>query len=401
MPDASSSSSSSPNLQVVVKLLPIVSVVFVTFLVIGLAMPVLPLHVHNGLGLGTFAVGLIAGAQFAASLISRFWSGQYADSRGAKRAVVAGLIIAVLAGGLYYLSLRVTGGPKVAAAVLLFGRALLGAGESFVITGALSWGMTLAGAAHTGKVIAWIGMAMYVAFAAGAPLGTVLYGTVGFVGIALATSMLPLLSLLMVATLRPVAPTTVARPRFTAIIGAVWQPGVGLAFSSIGFGAVTTFIALLYASRGWPNAWLAFTGFSTAFVVARVFLGHLPDWIGGAKVATVSVLIEAAGQALIWLAPGPMLALTGTVLTGLGYSLVYPGFGVEAVRRAPPQSRGLAMGAYTAFLDLALGLASPVLGLIASRSGIGSVFLASALAISCATIIGIKLCAAPSQIDYA
>jgi hypothetical protein len=48
---------------VVTALLPIIAVVFIAFRVIGLALPVLPLHVHQGLGLGTFAVGLVAGAQ--------------------------------------------------------------------------------------------------------------------------------------------------------------------------------------------------------------------------------------------------------------------------------------------------------------------------------------------------
>ena len=42
----------------------------------------LPLHVHQGLGLNAFVVGLVTGSQFAASLISRVWSGHYADSRG-------------------------------------------------------------------------------------------------------------------------------------------------------------------------------------------------------------------------------------------------------------------------------------------------------------------------------
>jgi hypothetical protein len=37
--------------------------VFIAFIVIGLAIPVLPLHVHRGLGLGTFLVGLVAGSQ--------------------------------------------------------------------------------------------------------------------------------------------------------------------------------------------------------------------------------------------------------------------------------------------------------------------------------------------------
>ena len=78
---------------VVVALLPIMAAVFVAFLVTGIAMPVLPLHVHEGLGLGTFVVGLVAGAQFTASLVSRFRSGHYADSRGGKRAVVAARLL--------------------------------------------------------------------------------------------------------------------------------------------------------------------------------------------------------------------------------------------------------------------------------------------------------------------
>src|SRR4051812_50000216 len=55
----------------VAALLPIMAVVFVAYLVIGLALPVLPLHVHQGLGLGTFVVGLVSGSQFAAALLTR------------------------------------------------------------------------------------------------------------------------------------------------------------------------------------------------------------------------------------------------------------------------------------------------------------------------------------------
>src|SRR5712691_11468200 len=81
----------------VTRLLPIMGVVFTAFLIIGLAMPVLPLHVHQGLGLSTFVVGLVAGSQFAASLVSRVWAGRHADIRGAKHAVVTGLLVAAAA----------------------------------------------------------------------------------------------------------------------------------------------------------------------------------------------------------------------------------------------------------------------------------------------------------------
>src|SRR4051794_21717678 len=57
----SESSDAQPGVRAraLVTLLPIMGVVFVGFLVIGVAMPVLPLHVHDGLGLSTFVVGLV------------------------------------------------------------------------------------------------------------------------------------------------------------------------------------------------------------------------------------------------------------------------------------------------------------------------------------------------------
>ncbi|MFZ3358472.1 MAG: hypothetical protein WA177_06895 [Xanthobacteraceae bacterium] len=67
---------------VVTALLPLMTAVLVVFLITGLAIPVLPLHVHKGLGLGTFVVGLATGSQFAAALISRVGSGHYADTHG-------------------------------------------------------------------------------------------------------------------------------------------------------------------------------------------------------------------------------------------------------------------------------------------------------------------------------
>src|SRR5690348_55347 len=119
-----SASTTSPPLAstgsaVVVALLPIMAAVFMAFLVTGVALPALPLHVHDGLGLGTFAVGLVAGSQFAASLVSRVWAGSYADGRGAKSAVIAGLIAASLAGALYLLSLACADAPVRSAAILL------------------------------------------------------------------------------------------------------------------------------------------------------------------------------------------------------------------------------------------------------------------------------------------
>lgn len=381
-------------------LVPIMLVVFIAFLVIGMAIPVLPLHVHDRLGLGTFIVGLVAGSQFAAALVSRVWAGRHADLRGAKHAVIVGLSTSAVAGVLYLLSLAIVVHSNVSIVVLLLGRAILGAGESFIITGAQAWGLALAGPRRTGQVLAWMGTAMYAAFALGAPLGTTLFGLFGFVAIAVATVVMPLLTLTLAACAPDVAPSRGTHVPLTTVIGVVWLPGIGLALSSVGFGAMTAFVSLLFAARGWA-VWPAFTTFAVAFILARALLGQLADRQGGAKVALAFVIVEAAGQALLWPSSSAALNLLGCALTGFGYSLVYPGFGVEAVRRAPPESRGLAMGAYTAFLDLTLGIASPALGLMAGAAGIGSVFLLSAGIVLCAAGVAVRLLSAPSRVGYA
>ncbi|NWB64028.1 MFS transporter, partial [Pseudomonas sp. F1002] len=179
-----------------------------------------------------------------------------------------------------------------------------------------------------------------------------------------------------------VAPTSQRRTSFFKVLRSVWVPGLGLAFASVGFGVITAFIALLFATKAWGNASLAFTAFGLAFIGARIFFGHLPDKIGGAKVALVCVIIEAAGQLLIWGADSALTAYLGAALTGFGYSLAFPGFGVEAIKRAPPQSRSLAMGAYVAFLDISLGVSTPLIGALAGVAGVASVYLAGAVAVA-------------------
>jgi MFS family permease len=371
-------------------LAPIMAAVFIAFLVIGMALPVLPLHVHRGLGFGTFLVGLVAGSQFAAAIASRVWAGRQADASGPKRAVVAGLMIAAGAGLLYLLSLQFAAAPTIAVTILLSGRALLGVGESFIIVGAQSWGLAILGVQNTSKALAWIGSAMFAAFAAGAPIGTALYGRYGFVAIALATTLLPLATLLVVAPLQRAPSAPRVRASLVKVMAAVWVPGTASALSSIGFGAITAFSALLFVARGWA-AWPAFSVFALTFILTRTLLGHLADRFGGAKVALICALVEAAGLALIAVAPWFALALAGAALAGLGYSLVYPGLGVEAARLMPAQSRGLAMGAYTAFLDLALGFGTPALGLVGAHAGLGAVFGASVLAALGASAIAATL----------
>lgn len=370
-------STTNPGLKPAV---PIMAVVFLSFMVIGMALPVLPLHVHNVLGFGPFVVGLVAGGQFLAALGSRLWAGGLTDTRGPKYAVMLGLIAASVGGGCYMLSLPLLSQPVSSVAFLLVGRTLIGGAESLVITGGMLWGLGLVAPDRSAKVIAWVGMAMFAAMAAGAPLGSFLFARTTFTGIAVATVLLPLISLGIVYPLRPLVPAKVKRAGISTVLGAVMLPGFGFALSGITFGSITAFLTLYFSVQGWANGALAFTAFAVALILTRVFAGHLPDQFGGARVALWCLLVQAIGLALIGFSVSGSLAIVGAAIAGTGFSLVFPSLGLEAVRKALPENRGLAMGTYNAFLDLTLGVGSPALGWLAAHAGLGSVFVASAVA---------------------
>ncbi|RYE72591.1 MAG: MFS transporter, partial [Oxalobacteraceae bacterium] len=63
-----------------------------------------------------------------------------------------------------------------------------------------------------------------------------------------------------------------------------------------------------------------------------------------------------------------------------GFSLVFPALGVEAVNLVPASSRGAAVGAYSLFIDMSLGITGPVAGAIAAGYGFSAIFLFAAVA---------------------
>jgi MFS family permease len=371
-------------------LAPICIMVFLEFLAMGLPLPVLPVRVHGALGFGSFVVGIVIGAQSWATLVTRHSAGTRTDDRGPRRAAVIGLLVSVVASSLYAVS-TVVASASGSLTVLLLGRALLGVGESFVITAALAWGVALAGRERSGLVMAWVGIAMYGAIAVGAPLGATLDAHVGFVGMAIVAALAPALGIGSAFVVRTGRPVGGSRLPFHRVAALIWVPGAGLALCALGFGAIAAFGTLLFHAHGWPHAALAMTAFGAAFVLARLLFGGLPDRFGGATIAAGSALVAMIGQVGMWLATSGPIAVAAAALTGLGFSLAFPSFGVEAIKRVPAQNRGVALGAYTACFDLTMGVGVPLLGATVGTFGYGAAFALGAMAAAASLVIALGL----------
>lgn len=380
MPAAPAAASGASLWSVFLPLLPFMLAVFDAFLAMGMALPVVPRHVHDTLGQGTVMVGFVMGSQYLSSVFGRMWAGGTTDARGPRVAALAGLLAACAVGALYLASVPFThASPRGALALVIAARLLTGFAESFVITSTMAWGLVRVGPAHAGKVFGWLGVALFGGLAAGAPIGTALHGAFGFGGVAAAVLGAAIVGVAGTFRIAAVAPTGHAPLPFRRVLAALKLPGLGLTLCCVGYAMINTFAVLLFAERGWGGGALALTSMGVGFIAARLLLGHLPDQVGGARMALYCVLAEAAGLALIWAAPHPALAWAGAALAGGGYGIGFQGFGVEAVKRAPPQSRGAAMGAYVLFQDVTMGLAPPLNGVLARMAGLDSVFLGAAI----------------------
>lgn len=358
-----------------------VAIVFFGFLSVGLPLPPIALYLHDQLGFSASVIGFAIGLQSVVTVLTRHRAGTLCDHRGARSVIRFGLPLAAIAGLLYLTAALLPIHAVAKLALLLAGRVALGFGESLFITGAMNWSIGRLGAQRTGLVMSWQGIAMYAAIGLGAPLGLAIYSAIGFAGVALTAAVSPLIALAIAATL-PDMPTSgsIERVPFYKVIGLIWRPGMVLFLSTIPFAGITGFLALTYAARGWSGAGIAMAVFSAGYIAVRLIGSHWPDRFGGTLVAMVSLVIEAIGQVMIWLATDPLMALAGALVTGIGFSLIFPSMGVEATRRVPVEQRGRAVANFIAFFDLAIGVTAPAVGYAAGLFGYGAAFLIGAVA---------------------
>jgi hypothetical protein len=71
-------------------------------------------------------------------------------------------------------------------------------------------------------------------------------------------------------------------------------------------------------------------------------------------------------------------ALAGAAITGASLSLVWPSLALVVMNRARSGAQGAALGAYSSFWDLGIGLAGPLTGALAAWAGYPAVFAGAA-----------------------
>jgi MFS family permease len=347
------------------------------FLAIGAALPVLPGYVRGPLHGSDLAVGVVVGAFAITAVVCRPLAGRQADQRGRRIVLVTGALAMAVGGALYLLSSTV--------AALVAARLVVGIGEGAVYTAGASWAVDLAPEDRRGLALGLFGLSVWGGLSLGPLAGELLRSGVGYDAVWVLTAALPLAAAVIALRLPEPARTGGAGEPgpLSFFPRAAYRPGIALALANLGYAALAGFVVLHLSARGIGGGATVFTAFAVAVFASRVVLSRVPDRAGARRTATAAGLLESLGLLIIALAGSLPVALIGAVVVGVGFSMLFPSLALMVVGEVGEDRRGSALGAFTAFFDIGVGLGGPLAGATASVAGYPAVFVLGAAAALC------------------
>ena len=151
-------------------------------------------------------------------------------------------------------------------------------------------------------------------------------------------------------------------------------PSILILLVNIGFGCVTTFIALHAEAQGVTRVSLYFVVYAIVTLATRPVIGRLIDAHGYRIPAILATLCTAGTLVLIGVSSATwMFALSG-VFAGLGVGTSMGTFQSMAVAAAEPRRRGVATSTYMTFFDVGIAVGASIGGVVAGAWGYGGMF---------------------------
>ena len=354
------------------------------FLAIGAALPVLPAYVRGPLHAGDLSVGIVVGAFAVTAVVCRPLAGRQADEHGRRLVLVVGSLVMALGGALYMLAGSV--------AALLVARLVVGAGEGAVYTAGATWAVDLAPEDRRGLALGIFGLAVWGGLSLGPLAGELLRSGLGYEAVWVMAGLLPLAGAAI--AMRLPEPARGPRPRGAGKLAfvprAAYRPGLALALANVGYAALAGFVVLHLRARGIDGGATVFTAFAVAVFGSRLALSRVPDRAGARRTAAAAGLLEALGLLIIAVASSLPVALMGAVVVGVGFSMLFPSLALMVVGDVGEDRRGSALGAFTAFFDIGVGLGAPIAGATAALAGYPAVFVLAALAALCTAALALS-----------
>ncbi|MED3691118.1 MFS transporter [Peribacillus butanolivorans] len=189
------------------------------------------------------------------------------------------------------------------------------------------------------------------------------------------------LSLLAVIALQFVySPTTVKREkqpfRFLDMIFEkdVWFPALLTVITTLGFGAIITFLVLFGKQKGLDHIFLFFLINATVATLLRPFTGKWYDKKGPWSIIIMSAVLGFLSLVMLSYATNDLHLIIAAILFGAGYGTVMPCLQTWTVQSVSEEKSGAANATFFSSFDVGVGVSAFVLGILAEWISLEMIF---------------------------
>jgi MFS family permease len=330
------------------------------FVGMGASNPLMPKFVVDELGGSEATAGLVMGSFAVAALATRSPFGRLGDRRGARLLMLIGCGLSTVG----MLVLTVTEHVPTA----IGARLILGAAQAAVMTGATTLAIDMSPESRRGEAASYILVSFHMGLGLGPVMGELIRDRFSYdaAWIALAGASA---AGGMVASTLPRRDGNPDAPPSPWIHPAGIAPGMVAGFAIVAFVAFSTFIPLYADEIGLQQVGAVFTVSSVAIAVARIAFGKAPDILGPIRAATLSIGLTIVGSVVVSLWAAPAGVFVAAAIMAGGMSMQTPSMIPVAVLGVPSHERSSALATFTMFMDVAVALTGPLIGLIVSGVG--------------------------------
>src|SRR4051812_11635919 len=342
----------------------------------------IPIYLIQNLQGNTAQAGLLVAMFYVAAIVIRPIAGQWIESYGIRKVLLASLIIYLGAAFMYFFTTSLMS--------LMILRLIHGIGFGMITTSMGTIVATIIPPSRRGEGMGYYGLMMNISMALGPFCGLLAinqWGSSMMFAISAASVVIGAFTALLITL--PKEKKKVTSERVPKKKG--FNTKELIEMSAIRISLVSFFFALVYASivsfvsvyaeelQLTEVASYFFIVYVIALIISRPFTGKWFDLYGPNVIMIPSIISFAFGMFLLSQANGAFLFLLSAAFIGLGWGTIFPSAQTIAIQVAPPKRSGIATATFLSTMDSGMAIGSVIVGIVGAQIGYGSLYFYSSI----------------------
>lgn len=209
-------------------------------------------------------------------------------------------------------------------------------------------------------------------------LGILIYSTFSFHTLIWSSAFLSLFAIIMLSFVHSIAPTQNDKQPFR-FMEAIFEKEVRFqavltVVTTLGFGAIITFLVLFGEQKGLKHIFLFFLINAIVSTLIRPFTGKWFDKHGPWSIIIVSAIFGFLSLIVLSYTTNNFTLIIAAILFGAGYGTVMPCLQTWAVQKVSEAKSGAANATFLSSFDVGVGMSAFILGILAEWISIEMIF---------------------------